>query len=364
MRREEIREIFGMFCCPGEYRGAEPYGNGHINNTYLVKTDDGQYILQRINGTVFADPVNVMDNVVAVTEHLSKRITAAGGDARRETLHFLPAKNGRHYWLSEQGDLYRMYRFVDEAVCYQRVENKKVFYEAAKTFGRFQQMLADFDATVLKEIIPDFHNTPVRYRQLMDAAAKDAVGRVAECEAELAFAAARKEELGRVVDALQQGVLPVRVTHNDTKLNNVLFDGRSGKGMCVIDLDTVMPGSLLYDFGDSIRFGASSASEDETDLDLVEMQPELYEAYVKGYLEVLGEDITAAELELLPFSAKLLTLECGMRFLTDHLNGDGYFRIAYPGHNLDRARNQFKLVADMEAKMPQMEAIVARYSQK
>ncbi len=362
MNKPTVQQIASVFQCPGEYRGARPYGEGHINHTYLVDTTEGHYILQQVNGTVFAQPENVMDNVVAVTDHLHNRIAAAGGDARRETLTLLPTAEGKYYWVTEQGELYRMYRFIDNAVCYQTVENARVFYEAAKAFGRFQQMLSDFDASVLKEIIPDFHNTPVRYAQLMEAAKNNAAGRLQECEAELAFAAARKDELGRVVDALRDGTIPTRVTHNDTKLNNVLFDGDTDEGLCVIDLDTVMPGSLLYDFGDSIRFGASSAPEDETHLEKVEMLPELYEAYVKGFLEVLGKDITPAELELLPFSAKLLTMECGMRFLADHLNGDVYFRINYPGHNLDRARNQFKLVADMEAKMAQMEAITAKYA--
>ncbi|MBQ4516297.1 MAG: aminoglycoside phosphotransferase family protein, partial [Clostridia bacterium] len=251
--------------------------------------------------------------------------------------------------------------YIEDSVAYQQVENKEQFYHAAKAFGKFQNQLAGFDASRLNETIPDFHNTRARFAQLKEAIKNDNAGRLKEVQAEVDFALARENMVGIVVDAIDKGEIPLRVTHNDTKLNNVLFDNKTDEAVCVIDLDTVMPGSMLYDYGDSIRFGASSGPEDEKDLDKIYCDLELFDAYTKGFLEELSDSITEKELDLLPFSARLMTYECGIRFLADYLNGDTYFKIHYPEQNLDRCRTQFKLVADMEAKDAQMIEIVNKY---
>ena len=335
-----------------------PYGEGHINDTYLSQFVPAKYILQRINHTIFKDPESLMKNIAAVTEYLRGKIAARGGDPDRETLTVIKTLDGKDFYRAADGNYYRLYIFVDDTNTYQTVERPLQFYHSARAFGRFQKDLADFPADKLHETIPDFHNTKVRFENFRQAVREDKAGRKKEVEAEIRFALEREKDAGIVVDALQNGELPLRVTHNDTKLNNVLFDKASDEGLCVIDLDTVMPGSLLYDFGDSIRFGASTAAEDEKDLSKVECSLKLFEAFTKGFLEELGGSITEKERELLPFSAKLLTYECGIRFLTDYLNGDVYFKIHRPEHNLDRCRTQFKLVSDMEGKMEQMKRIV------
>ena len=303
-----------------------------------------------------------MDNVVMVTEFLKKKIAAAGGDVNRETLTVIPSKDGKSFVKTEDGDYFRVYIFVDDAISYQVVENPEDFYNAACAFGKFQNMLADFEADKLHETIKNFHNTKSRYVDFEKAVADNKSGKAESVKEEIAFAMARKDDAAVIVDGIAEGRIPLRVTHNDTKLNNVMVDSKTGKGICVIDLDTVMPGSLLYDFGDSIRFGTNPASEDEKDLSKVYCDLNLFEQYVKGFLSELGDSITKEEAELLPMSAKLMTLECGIRFLGDHLNGDVYFKIHRENHNLDRARTQFKMVADMEEKMDEMKAIVAKYA--
>ena len=339
---------------------ASPYGDGHINDTYLLTRKS--YILQRINTGIFKDADGLMENIANVTEYLREKIKAAGGDPDRETLTVIKTKNGENYYKATDGNCYRIYKFIDKALSYNKVENPTQFYNAAKSFGRFAMFLDKYPAETLHETIVDFHNTPVRYEQLDAAIKADPKGRVAEVQAEIDFAMARREEAGKVVRAIADGKIPVRVTHDDTKLNNVMLDEKTGEGVCVVDLDTVMPGSLLYDFGDALRFGASSGAEDETDLSKIWFDMELYEAFAKGYLEETGAILTETEREYLPFSAKLLTLECGIRFLADYINGDTYFKIHKPSHNLDRARNQFKLVADMETKMEEMMKVVDKYS--
>ena len=334
--------------------------NGHINVTDRVKINGKNYILQRINTGIFKDPVGLMNNISSVTEFLRKKIIEANGDPDRETLTLLKANDGKYYHENENG-FYRMYLYITDATCYNKAEKPGMFGESAKAFGRFQNLLAEFDATVLTESIKDFHNTPVRFRNLVNAINADKAGRAAECKEEIDFYLARKEFCSVITDRLADGRLPVRVTHNDTKLNNVMLDAKTDDGVCVIDLDTVMPGSLLYDFGDSIRFGASSATEDEEDISKVYMKMELFDIYTKGYMEELSDVLTEREIELLPFAAKLLTFECGMRFLTDYLEGDTYFKIHKPNHNLLRTRTQLKLVYDMEQKMDEMAAVVKKY---
>ncbi len=357
----EISKICDQFALEGDVVSFAPYGEGHINTTFLVETTEKKYILQKVNGNVFKNPVDVIENIDQVTSFLRKKIIAEGGNPEKETLTLISTKNGGKYIISDDDELYRMYIFIDNTKCYQLIENSDVLYKAAKAFAKFMKNVADFDASQLHETIANFHNTADRYNNFMKAVEADKVGRLASVADEVEFVKARKADTELVVSKLQSGELPLRVTHNDTKVNNILMDAESGEGLCVIDLDTVMPGSLLYDFGDSLRFGASSAAEDETELDKVYFRLEMFEAFAKGFLEETSECITKSEVELLAFSVKLLTLECGMRFLTDYLDGDNYFKIHYENHNLDRARNQFKLVSDMEAKMEQANDIVRKY---
>ena len=337
-----------------------PFGNGHINDTYILPGEPRK-ILQRINTSVFRDPNAVMENVCAVTAYLSDIIRKEGGDPMRETLTVVPTVDGRSYCMTPEGDVYRMYLFIENAVSLDRADDPETFAMSARAFGRFQKQLADFPAHTLHEVIPNFHNTADRLRQFREALEKDAVGRAASVKPEIEFVLSHADCVSRVVDGIADGSIPLRVTHNDTKLNNVMLDEVTHEPVCVIDLDTVMPGSLLYDVGDALRFGASTGDEDETDLSKIEFDLTYFEAFIKAFLEAVGDSITARERELLPFSALLLTLECGIRFLTDYLNGDTYFRIHREHHNLDRCRTQFKLVADIEKKLEEMNAIVAKY---
>lgn len=354
-----LSEILRAYDLEGELSS---YGDGHINDTYLLSHK--KYILQKINTDIFLDADALMDNISSVTEYLREKIALSGGSPDRETLTLIKTKDGKNYYKSEKGEAYRIYKYIDGAKSYNLVENPKQFYNAAKSFGRFAMYLDKYPAETLNETIKDFHNTPVRFNQLEEAIKKDPLGRCHLVRDEIDFAMARRDEAGKVTEAIKKGLVPIRVTHNDTKLNNVLLDEITGEGVCVLDLDTVMPGSLLYDFGDALRFGASSAAEDETDLSLVWFDMELYKAFVSGYLEETGKILTKEERKLLPFSAKLLTLECGIRFLADYIMGDVYFKIHKENHNLDRARNQFKLVYDIEQKLPQMEKIVDEYYKK
>lgn len=361
MMEFNLKKIAEAFQIEGEYVNAAPYGEGHINSTFLLETTADKYILQKINSNVFPHPEEVMDNVVMVTEFLKDKIEKAGGDSRRETLTVIPTKTGGSYLKTDDGDFYRVYVFIDNAISYQVVENPEDFYNAACAFGKFQNMLADFDASKLHETIKNFHNTKTRYDDFEKAVSDNKSGKAESVREEIEFAMARRKDASIIVDGIADGRIPLRVTHNDTKLNNVMVDEKTGAGICVIDLDTVMSGSLLYDFGDSIRFGTNPASEDEKDLSKVYCDLNLFEQYVKGFLSQLGDSITKEEIELLPMSAKLMTLECGIRFLGDHLNGDVYFKVHRENHNLDRARTQFKMVADMEEKMDEMKAIVSKY---
>lgn len=332
----------------------ERYGNGHINITYLLVCESGrEYILQRINRHVFSDPVSLMANITAVTRFLQKK-----DPVRRHVLHLIPSVYGKDYYLDDEGEYWRMYDFITDSICLEQPQSADDFYQSAVGFGTFQNMLSSFPAHTLHETIPNFHHTPLRYAALHEAIQKDPLSRAAGVQNELDFALSREAQAGTVSNQLESGRIPLRVTHNDTKLNNVLLDKDSRKALCVIDLDTVMPGSSLYDFGDSIRFGASTAAEDERDLNKVQIDLSLFEAYTQGFLSACGDSLTEEEVQLLPTGAKLMTLECGVRFLTDHIMGDTYFRIHRENHNLDRAHTQFKLVADMEAKWDKMRRIV------
>lgn len=347
--------ICNAFQLEGNAVSCVPYGSGHINATYLVKTDVGHaYILQKINDSIFRDVAGLMENIQAVTAHLA----AQDPDPRR-SLHLIPTRDGAAYWQSAEGGYYRVYDFVTDSLGLDAPENDQDFYESAVAFGHFQQMLADFPAEKLHETIPHFHDTPSRYQALHAAIAADVKGRAKECQPEIAFALAHEQDAAYMTSLLQAGKLPLRVTHNDTKLNNVLLDKATRKALCVIDLDTVMPGLAANDFGDSIRFGANTGAEDEKDLSRISLSLPRFQAFTRGFLEACGAALTPLEIETLPWGAKLMTLECGVRFLTDYLSGDTYFRIHRPEHNLDRTRTQFALVADMERKWEQMASIVA-----
>ncbi len=330
---------------------------GHINNTYILQTEKGdRFVLQRINKNVFKRPEDVMHNFVLVTDHIRKKLA---DDPEHTTLQLV--KSGENYYaVDPDGDYWRAYHYV-EGECYQSCDSTALFEKVGQAFGRFQGQLADFDASLLRESLVNFHNTADRYRLFELSVAKDVAGRAASVADEIAFVRARREVCSYIVDGIANGTFPLRVTHNDTKLNNIIMNGETGEGRCVIDLDTVMPGSMLYDFGDAIRFGASSTAEDETDLSKVYFIPEMFEAFAKGYIDGLDGRATEAEILAFPESARIITLEIGIRFLTDYLDGDTYFRTKYATHNLDRARNQFKLVSDAEAKADVLLAIVKKF---
>ncbi len=333
----------------------EEYGNGHINDTYLTSTNN--YILQRINTNVFKNPVQVMDNIERVTSFLREKIAENGGDVKRETMTVIKTDDGKNLYMHDDNNAFRVYTFVPDTITIED-GNAEDLFNAGEGFGRFQKMLSDFPVDTLYETIVDFHNTPKRVEALKEAIAADRAGRASSVQAEIEFALKNAEFADVVVNGIADGSIPLRVTHNDTKINNILFDANTRKAVCVIDLDTVMPGSALYDFGDALRMGGSTAAEDETDLDKVNFDAGLFESFAKGYCKEMMEDLTDREIELLPFSAKLLTYECGIRFLTDYLNGDTYFKIHREHHNLDRARNQFKLVADIEKMEPELNKII------
>ena len=322
----------------------KPFGAGHINETYAVYMpgqdgDELSYVLQRVNSNVFKDPAGVMDNIFGVTEYLRNVIRREGGDPDRETLSYIKTKSGCNYFEDSEGEPWRCYNFIPDSVCYQLVEKPEQFYQSGSSFGHFLKQLCDYPASRLNETIPDFHNTVKRFDAFQVALKRDLKNRAASCQPEIDFALAREKDCGVLVEQQNAGILPLRVTHNDTKLNNILFDEKTGKGLCIIDLDTIMPGLAANDFGDSIRFGAATAEEDEPNLDLMHFDISLYELYVKGYLEETKDVLTEAEIKSLPWGARLMTLECGIRFLTDYLQGDTYFKTDYPEHNLVRARD-------------------------
>lgn len=345
-------EVAVCFDLEGEIQNIEPYGEGHINSTFLVTTEKKKYILQKINVNVFKKPGDVMENIFHVTEFLKKK--------GERTLNVIRTKTGA-LMKKMQDEYYRVYDFIERTVSYQIANDREVFCNVGEAFGHFQNCLSDFDASVLNEIIARFHDTPNRYNDFLEAVSKNASGRLDTCTKEVEFIKERKDTFDKVVKGIEEGKIPLRVTHNDTKLNNILMDPNTKKAIAVIDLDTVMPGSLLYDFGDSMRFGTNTAAEDEKDLELVHFDIELFRAYTKGFCEKAKDSMTETEKELLPYSAYLMTMECGMRFLGDYITGDVYFGTKYPEHNLVRCRTQLKLASEMEEAMEEMKAIVNEY---
>ena len=357
----EIIDIVKSFLPDENVLFSKPFGNGHINSTYVIETDRNVYCLQEINTKIFSNVEGLMSNIDKVTEHIRKKAIERGENPRRATLNFLPnAETGKMYVMAEN-HAYRMYEFIDDVFTIETMENPQNFYSAGLGFGGFAKELSDFDAGQLVETIVNFHNTASRYGDFKKAIEFNYNNRLADVSNEVAFVKARKSFMSLFVDKLQKGDLPLRVTHNDTKINNILFDIKTNAPAAVIDLDTVMPGSYLYDFGDAIRSGATHAAEDEKDLSKVDFDLGLYEQFTKGYLESCGDSLTPTEIKMLPYASIMLTLECGMRFLTDHLNGDTYFRVHRENHNLDRARTQFKLVKEMEDHLEDMTAIINKY---
>lgn len=346
---QQYKSVAEQFCLVGNIIGIEPYGEGHINLTLLVTTDKKRYIMQKMNTRVFNDPDSLMANICGVTEHLSARGI--------ETLNVIPTKAGASYLKGEE--CYRVYDFIENTVTYQKVTDKEVFKNSGKAFGEFQNYLAEFDASKLTETIKRFHDTPKRFADFKAALAADICDRAKTCQEEINFILSHENTYGIAMAGLADGSLPLRVTHNDTKLNNILMDAESNKARAVIDLDTIMPGSMLFDFGDSIRFGASTAAEDEKDLDKVHFDIELFKAYAEGYCGAVKDSITSREAELLPYGSYLMTIECGMRFLADYLAGDTYFATKYADHNLVRARTQIRLASEMEESFKAMGEIIA-----
>jgi len=354
------QEVLAAYAFPSPIISTERYGHGHINDTFCVCCESARFILQRISSAAFPHPDQLMENMAGITGFLGKKIRAAGGDPDRETLTLLPTKDSKDFYTDSNGKVWRLVKFIENTICPQSA-TPALFEAAGYSFGRFQRMLEDYPVETLHETIVRFHDTEDRYAKFEAVLAADPMGRAAGVADEIAFVQSRKTDCSVAMQALREGKLPLRVTHNDTKLNNILFDAQTGDGLCVIDLDTTMPGLSINDFGDSIRFGASTAAEDETDLSKVNFSLELYEMFTRGFLKGADGALTDAELDYMPWGAKLMTLECGMRFLTDYLDGDHYFRITHPNHNLDRCRTQLKLVAEMEKVFDQMHAIVNQY---
>ena len=363
-----LSPIVARFDFPGEWVDCEEIVTGHINSTFaltfaLPGGGERRYVLQRINTIAFKQPRLVMENVLGVTEHLRKALIARGEDPSNRVLRVIPMRTGEAM-LMENGDCWRAYDYITHAVSVDRVDGPEEFFEIGRAFGEFQRMLADYPIEKLHDTIPCFHDTKRRLENFEASVEKDVAHRAAEVGEEIAFVRKRKAEMGRIVEMIADGTLPLRVTHNDTKINNVMLDADTKKALCVIDLDTVMAGSALYDFGDAIRFGASTAAEDERDLSKVSLDLDLFRGFADGFISQTADGLTEAELVNLPLGALVMTFEVGLRFLTDYLDGDVYFRIESPDHNLARCRTQFKLLSDMEAKRGEMDAIVRALIEK
>ena len=356
---EQVLAVCNRFTFGGAVTDLKVCGNGHINSTYIITADGGKrYILQILNTAIFKDPVGVMNNIVAVTDHIRAGLAEAGEDTERGTMRVILTKDGAKGYTDEEGRFWRAYDFVEGTVCRLTVDSPETFARVGEAFGDFQRRLADFDASALIESIPNFHNTKKRYADFLAAVERDTAGRADSVRDEIKFITDRADKCALIVDALESGDLPLRVTHNDTKLSNILLDETTEDAVCIIDLDTVMPGSSLYDFGDSIRTGAASAAEDEPDLDKVHFLPEMFKAYAKGFIKGTGGALTETELTMLPDGGYTITLEQAIRFLADYLDGDTYYHTDYPDHNLVRARTQLKLVAETETYMEELREFV------
>lgn len=358
----EIKHVLPVFRLKGQYQQATELQSGNINNTYHLeyREDDvtHHYTLQHINGYVFKDPEGVMNNIEKVTNHLKLSLINDGIDYNRRVLELIPTNRGEVMFRDRSGDYWRVYRFIENATAHDIVSTPDLFYEAGRGFGEFQKRLIDFPIDRLTDTIPNFHNTTRRFCAFVESTTEDRAGRVQDLEDEIEFFFARRRMMNEIVKRLRTGELSLRVTHNDTKMNNVMIDDTTGKALCVIDLDTVMPGSSLYDFGDAIRFGASTAAEDEPDVSKISLDMDKFKAFTRGFLEETNGFLPKAELRLLPLGVKVLTCELAMRFLTDYMDGDLYFKVKSPYHNLVRAHAQMKLLTDIEAKFYDMQAFI------
>lgn len=357
-----LNKIIEAFPFNGELKHIESTDTGLINSTYLLTFSDGnqdfQYILQKINTNVFKNPDELMSNIMNVTGFLRNKINLSGGNSSRETLTFIYTNDNSSYFTDEEGGCWRSYTYIGKCYTCDKIDSEVKAFRSGKAFGKFQRMLSDFPAANLFETIPHFHDTPSRYADLKTAVENNISKRLDNVRDELSFALEREKDASRLVDLAAEGRIPIRVTHNDTKINNVLFDSITNEAVCVIDLDTIMPGLSLYDFGDSIRSGAVTSDENEKDLGKYGLDIALFKSYTEGFLSEAGHALNEDEVANLAFSAKLMTLECGVRFLTDYLNGDVYFKTDYPEHNLVRCKTQFKLVADIEKHMDELNGCV------
>lgn len=341
---------------------AVPFGNGHINSTFKVTCENGEkYILQQMNDSIFKETNGLTENIVKVTSHIRNKIVAQGKNPNRSVLTPIKTKNGAYYLTDENQKPWRVYLFISDGICSETIDSADMFYETGVVFGEFLNMLADFPAEELNETIPKFHDEKDRFNNFMNAVNADKVGRVSSVTEEIEFVKAHKADTDFSTELLEKAIIPIRVTHNDTKTSNVMMDKATGKGLCVLDLDTVMPGLAIFDFGDAVRTGACTAPEDEPDTSKISLDLDLFEAFTKGYLKSCGSSLTQKEKELLPFGAKIMTFEFCMRSLTDYLEGDVYYKISHPEHNLERCRSQMTLVKDIEAKMEDMKKIVSKY---
>ena len=363
-----LRAVVGGFGFPGELAACAEIKTGHINRTYRLTFREGgverRYLLQRINTFAFHKPEEVMENVTLVTEHLRRAIEKQGLDADNRVLRVILTREGRPLMYDAAGGAWRAYNYISGAHSVDAVESPAQFAIVGRAFGDFQRMLSDFPIEKLHDTIPYFHDTVRRLENFEASVAADVARRAAGAADEIAFVRARREAMGRIVEMIADGTLPLRVTHNDTKCNNVMVDDATGEALCVVDLDTVMAGSSLYDFGDAIRFGASTAAEDERDLSKVRLDMDLFRAFAEGFISRTAADLRREELENLALGALVMTFEVGLRFLTDYLDGDVYFRTESPDHNLARARCQFRLLSDMEAHRAEMDAIVRALTEK
>ncbi len=356
---------FARYAYWGDFQGLAPYGSGHINDTFAVRVNQAgrpvRYLLQRVNGTVFPRPDQLMDNVERICRHTKQRLldenktNQSPDDLSRRTLTLLPTQEGAERLVDDYGDYWRCYLFIEGAIGYDIVETPRQCFEAARAFGEFQKWLADLGGAPLYETIADFHNTPKRFSRFQEVIAADSHKRAASVQKEIAFYREREAFGASLQNAYAAGNLPLRVTHNDTKLNNVLIDEETGRAQCVIDLDTAMPGFAAFDFGDLMRTSTSPAAEDEKDASLVTMRMPMFQALAEGYAASAGAFLTDEEKNSMVSGGMLMTYECGMRFLTDYLEGDSYFKTAYPEHNLVRCRTQIALLRSMEAQQSEME---------
>lgn len=360
------KRIFDLFCGEGMITDITKNHSGNINQTYIITTQDDEgkkrmYTLQQVNTYVFSEPDKVMENIARVTDFLCEKYEKMYGSADRRCLRVVRTKAGQSYYRSEQDGFWRCFNYIDRAKGYDKVEKLEHFYMAGKAFGEFQKVLADFDASKLYETIPDFHNTPKRLETFRKSVEADKAGRAKLVEKEIDFILSRAEKAAKIQQMMDAGEIPLRVTHNDTKLNNVLIDDDTDEAICVIDLDTVMPGTSVIDFGDAVRFGASTGAEDEPDLSKVSFDLNLYELFTKGFVGEVTGFLTDTEIDNLPLGAYTVTLELASRFLADYLDGDLYFKTTMPDHNLIRTRTQLKLVEEMENKWDAMNEIVQKY---